>query len=79
MHSTILNAIVLFPNVLTNIDSDYIHHISDLIEQAHNSLGNESPDNIYEVLESVVVFMSVSEIADYTYTEGKKIKENTIR
>jgi GH18 family chitinase len=75
MHSTILNAIVLFPNVLTNIDSDYIHHISDLIEQAHNSLGNESPDNIYEVLESVVVFMSVSEIADYTYTEGKKIKE----
>lgn len=75
LHTTILDAHKLYPNVLTNINKEYVQNINSLIEYADKNIGNEDPMYIYEVVESVLIFAQTAETAKMTYDEGKHISD----
>jgi len=72
--STILDSHVLYPNVLSDITMDNVTSVNDLVNHASASIGYEDPLDIYEVVEGLLVYSELGEIANITYVDGKKQK-----
>lgn len=68
--STILNAELLFPNVLENISLDSITDINDLVNHFRAQIGNEFFLGIYDVMENALVFIDIANAANYTNVQG---------
>lgn len=72
--STLLDANMLFPNMLQYMSKQNITQINNIIDKSINAFSSESPSDLYKILKPMLIYVDVAETAEFTYVEGKKIK-----